>query len=163
MNFGQWVLVILSPVIYFFSPILFIYSMLFSRVLHQERMFKRLLEREQKFFAEVGRDNIHTLSHPVPDREINHCGLVKSNITLGPSWWQLFIASIHTLFGGNITTYDRLLAHGRSEVLQRLREQGLAEGWDDIVNVRIETAMVMANAGDKRGAFEFIAYGTGIR
>jgi uncharacterized protein YbjQ (UPF0145 family) len=48
-----------------------------------------------------------------------------------------------------------------------LRENAKKQGWDDIVNVRMETAAVMQTTGgksnNKRGVLEFIAYGTGIR
>jgi len=92
--------------------------------------------------------------------------LIMANVSMGVSWWQIFIGSIHQLFGGNITTYDRILAYGRDEAFQRLREKALANGWDDVINVRLETATVMQKQrGDKKkgGAFEFLVYGTGIK
>ncbi len=122
--------------------------------------------REAAFIAANGKDIINNLENPISSREIVSSGLIMANVSMGVSWWQIFIGSIHQLFGGNITTYDRILAYGRAEAFQRLREKALAKGWDDVVNVRLETAMVMQKQrGDKKngGAFEFLVYGTGIK
>ena len=122
--------------------------------------------REAAFIAANGKDIINNLENPISSRKIVSSGLIMANVSMGVSWWQIFIGSIHQLFGGNITTYDRILVYGRAEAFQRLREKALAKGWDDVVNVRLETAMVMQKQrGDKKkgGAFEFLVYGTGIK
>lgn len=149
-----------------FPTLAFIYSMLFARF-HHSSSAKKLLARESFVMQSLGKDNLITLSKPVPDREIKSTGLVMSNITVAPSWWQLFLGSIRSIFGGNIVSYDKVLAFGRNEAMQRLREQAIAEGWDEVVNVRVETSMVMnkikGGKQNKMGTLEFLAYGTGIR
>ena len=149
-----------------FPSLAFIYSMLFARF-HQSSEQKKLLARESFVMQTLGKDNLVTLSKPFPERDINSTGLVMSNVTVAPSWWQLFLGSIRSIFGGNIVSYDKMLAFGRSEVMQRLREQAIAEGWDEVVNVRVETSMVMnkikGGKQNKMGTLEFLAYGTGIR
>lgn len=149
-----------------FFPLAFIYSMLFGG-LHQSKMFKRLLARERHVATLAGGDNIHTLSTPISLDKITQSSLVMANITIGPSWWQLFLGGIKSIFGGNIQSFDKILAYGRSEVVQRLREQAIGEGWDEVINVRVETAMVMnkikGGQQNKLGTLEFVAYGTGIR
>lgn len=149
-----------------FFPLAFIYSMLFGWI-HQSSRAKKLLVREQRVAGVVGGDNIHTLSSPINLEKISQCGLVMTNITVSPSWWQLFIGGIKSIFGGQIQSYDKVLAYGRAEVMQRLREQALGEGWSEIINVRVETSMVMnkvkGGQQNKIGTLEFLAYGTGIR
>ena len=90
-----------------------------------------------------------------------------ANISVGPSWWQLFLGGIKSFFGGQIQSFDKILAYGRNEVMQRLREQALGEGWNEVINVRVETSMVMnkvkGGQQNKMGTLEFVAYGTGIR
>ena len=163
-----WLLVIYGIIFIFvaFFPLAFIYSMLFAWM-HQSSKQKKLLAREQKVAGMVGGDNIHTLSKPINMDSISKAGLVMTNITVSPSWWQLFLGGIKSLFGGQIQSYDKVLAYGRSEVLQRLREQALGEGWTEIINVRVETSMVMnkvkGGQQNKIGTLEFLAYGTGIR
>ncbi len=163
-----WLLIIYAIIAIFilFFPLAFIYSMLFAWI-HQSGRQKKLLVREQRTAGIVGGDNIHTLSKPINLDHISQCGLVMTNITVAPSWWQLFVGSIKSLFGGQIQSYDKVLAYGRAEVMQRLREQALGEGWSEVINVRVETSMVMnkvrGGQQNKLGTLEFVAYGTGIR
>lgn len=149
-----------------FPSLAFIYSMLFARF-HQSKALNNLLARETVVMKQLGGDNLHTLSKPISDRKINKSGLLMSNITVAPSWWQLFLGSIRSIFGGNIVSFDKVLAFGRSEVMQRLREQAIGEGWDEVLNVRVETSMVLnkvkGGKQNKMGTLEFVAYGTGIR
>ena len=159
--------IFLSVFLFIAFPMLaFIYSMIFARF-HQSKYQKQLLTREKLVMQQLGKDNLSTLSMPVPERKITQTGLVMSNITVSPSWWQLFLGSIRSIFGGNIVSYDTVLAFGRNEVMQRLREQAIGEGWEEVVNVRVETSMVMnklrGGKQNKMGTLEFLAYGTGIR
>jgi len=160
------IIFVLVAVFVLFFPLAFIYSMLFGWI-HESGRQKKLLAREQKVAGIVGGDNIHTLSTPINLENISQCGLVMTNITVSPSWWQLFLGSIKSIFGGQIQSYDKVLAYGRAEVMQRLREQALGEGWNEIINVRVETSMVMnkvkGGQQNKMGTLEFLAYGTGIR
>ena len=159
-------LILIVIVFIAFFPLAFIYSMLFGWI-HQSSRAKKLLVREQRVAGVVGGDNIHTLSSPINLEKISQSGLVMSNITVSPSWWQLFLGGIKSIFGGQIQSYDKVLAYGRAEVMQRLREQALGEGWSEIINVRVETSMVMnkvkGGQQNKIGTLEFLAYGTGIR
>lgn len=148
------------------GPGLLMFSWLYGNY-YQKKLMRKLLARESAFLQSVGRDTAHTISYPIPNREISSCGLVIANISVGPSWWQMFIGNIHKLFGGNIKMYDRVLAYGRQEVVQRLRENAKKQGWEDVVNVRMETAAIMQTTGgknnNKHGVLEFVAYGTGIK
>ena len=160
-------LTVLGVALFIILPSLaFIYSMIFAK-LHQSKAIKLLLVREANVLQQLGGDNLHTLSRPILDRKINESRLLVANITVGPSWWQLFLGGIRSIFGGNIVSFDKVLAYGRSEVMQRLREQAIGEGWDEVLNVRVETSMVMNKVSggkqNKRGTLEFLAYGTGIR
>jgi len=88
-------------------------------------------------------------------------------IVVGPSWWQLALGALKGLIGGRVRSYEHVLVWGRKEVLQRLREQAVAEGWDDVINVRMDTAIILMNGqnnpSNKRGTLEIFAYGTGIK
>ncbi|MGB0201457.1 MAG: YbjQ family protein [Candidatus Poseidoniaceae archaeon] len=163
-----WLLMLYGLIFLFsaFFPAAFIYSMLFGG-LHESKRLKKLVAREQRVAGISGGDNIHTLSKPINIDKVSSAGLVMTNITVSPSWWQLFLGNIKSLFGGQIKSYDKVLAYGRAEVLQRLREQALGEGWTEIINVRVETSMVMnkvkGGQQNKIGTLEFLAFGTGIK
>ena len=165
-SIGLLIVYLIIAVFILFFPLAFIYSMLFGWI-HESGRQKKLLAREQKMAGIVGGDNIHTLSTPINLEQISQCGLVMTNITVAPSWWQLFLGGIKSLFGGQIQSFDKVLTYGRGEVMQRLREQALGEGWSEVINVRVETSMVMnkvkGGQQNKLGTLEFVAYGTGIR
>ena len=109
-------------------------------------------------------------SRPSPPRStstgetITHGRLLTANVSIGPSWWQLFRTSLKQLIGGRIYSLDGVLEFGRREALQRLREVAQAEGVDHVINVRLDTAEIVANRGrnSKTAAIEIFAYGTGV-
>lgn len=160
------IIYVIIAIFILFFPLAFIYSMLFGW-LHESKRSKKLIAREQRVAAASGGDNIHTLSSPIKLDKVSSAGLVMTNITVSPSWWQLFLGNIKSMFGGQIKSYDKVLAYGRAEVMQRLREQALGQGWTEIINVRVETSMVMnkvkGGQQNKIGTLEFLAFGTGIK
>ena len=57
-----------------------------------------------------------------------------------------------------------VISVGRAEAKQRLREQARAAGWQDVLNVRIDTAEMTPPSNPKgTKAVEIFAYGTGIK
>ena len=52
----------------------------------------------------------------------------------------------------------------RDRAKQLLRERAMEEGWDEVLNVRIDTAeMTPASAKNGPRAVEIFAYGTGVK
>ena len=154
--------------VFFFTvgPLLaLIYSMLFSG-LHQKREIKLHEKRISASMNTMNGDILTTLQKPFTISDVKSCGLVIANVTVAPSWAQALYAWIKSLFGGNINSYTRILRFGRNEVLQKLREQAMLQGWKEVINVRIETANVMVKRRGQNngsGSLEFVAYGTGIK
>ena len=136
---------------------------------YQNGLRKRLEIRKQVTLSSFPMDPIHSLSRSANvNHSIQSSGLVMANVSISPSWWQMFVVSIHSLFGGNISTLDSVIRWGREEVIQRLREEAQKQGWDEVINVRLETAMIRkssnaSNRKDKGAAMEYLIYGTGIR
>ncbi len=128
---------------------------------HQKKIIKRLLERE----AALPRDNLSTMKTTLSGKDIIGSQLLMANVVSAPSHWQLFLAGIKSIFGGNIKHLDLMLDWGRSEALQRLREQASELGYDDVINLRMETSTISMNKGgqQKGGSIEILAYGTGIK
>ena len=143
---------------------LFIYlgSWLFGN-LHQNKLLLKL-DTEEK--ALEGRANpVTNLSKPSQARQIESSSLVMESISVGPSWWQMLTGGIKNLFGGKIHSYDKMLTYGRRVIIHRLRVQAIQSGFHEVINLRVETAMISkkSKGGDKTAAYEFIAYGTAIR
>lgn len=132
---------------------------------YQKRKMDQVSEREKTTMAAFGgRDPLTSTVNLYPSADITHGRLLTANVSIGPSWWQFLLASLKKLVGGRIYVFDRVLEFGRREALQRLREIAQAEGVDHVINVRLDTAMIVVNKGgdSKTGAMEIFAYGTGV-
>jgi len=129
--------------------------------LYQGKIVGDLLAREKS----IEKDPLTNLRSVIGDRQIAASGLIFSNVVSAPSWWQLFLAKIKSVFGGNIQSLDKMLDWGRSEAMQRLRELAIKNGFDEVINVRMETSTISVDKGGKHrgGSVEIVAYGTGIK
>ena len=146
-----------------FGPLMFLYGAIFSGRNLDKRMSDIVL-REGASMDHFGKDPLSTLKGDHIVGGVNETGLVYASIVFAPSHWQLLIAWINQLFGGRIDVLHRVISVGRAEAKQRLREQAQESGWDDVLNVRIDTAE-MTPPSSLRGtkAVEVFAYGTGIK
>jgi uncharacterized protein YbjQ (UPF0145 family) len=84
---------------------------------------------------------------------------------MSPSWIQIFIGGILSLFGGEINVFTKMVDWSRREAKQRLREQIEASDFDEVINMRMETTIMTKTKGgkDKTTGVEILAYGTAIK
>ncbi len=141
------------PLLFIFGPLLF--SWIFGNI-YQKKKQEELGARVQAF----GTDNLSTLK--TPPGQVSASGLLSANIIMSVSWWQKLLGGIKTVFGGQVETWDGILAWARREAMQRLREQARARGYDNVINVRLETSEIQSSKG-RNTAIEILAYGTGIK
>ena len=143
-------------------PLMFLWAALFSGRNLDKRVVE-LTEREASSLAEFGRDPLSSIRGEYRSSAAES-GLVYASVVFGPSHWHLLISSLGNLVGGRIDILHKVVATARAEAQQRLREQALADGWDEVLNVRMDTAE-MTPASRKKGvrAVEVFAYGTGVR
>ena len=143
--FGPWLLSLLATMIY------------------QPRKRKVLLERESA--AAVTGDSLTTLSKPFGGREIREFRVMTASVVMSPSWVQLWIGGIISLFGGQINVFTKIVDWARREAKQRLREQVAEAGFDHVINLRIETTVMSTTKGgkDRTSGVEILAYGTAIK
>ncbi len=124
---------------------------------------KQLLARETEFAAKG--DTLTTLKKPFGDKDIKEFSLVSANVVMSPSWVQMWIGSIISLFGGEINVFTKIVDWARREAKQRLREQVAEAGYDAVINVRFETTVMSRTRGgkDRTSGVEILAYGTAIK
>jgi uncharacterized protein YbjQ (UPF0145 family) len=136
---------------------------LLATMITQPRKRKVLLQRESA--AAATGDSLTTLSKPFGDREIREFRVMMANVVMSPSWVQMWIGGIIGLFGGEINVYTKVVDWARREAKQRLREQVAEAGFDNVINMRIETTVMSRNKGgkDKTSAVEILVYGTAIK
>ena len=145
------------------TPFMFLYGVFFSERNMRKRM-DSIVQRESASIEHFGKDPLSTLRGLNVIGGISESGLVYASFVYSPSHWQLLIARINQLFGGRIDVMHRVISVGRAEAKQRLREQAQIAGWQDVLNVRIDTAEMTPPSNPKGSkAVEIFAYGTGVR
>lgn len=136
---------------------------LVATFIYQPSKKKVLLERESQ--SAIKGDVISTLSKPFGDREIKQTKMVMASVVMSPSWVQMTIGGIMSIFGGQINVFTKVIDWARREAQQRLREKVAEEGYDEVINMRIETTMLSRTRGgkDRTSGVEILAYGTAIK
>ncbi|MCK5868714.1 MAG: heavy metal-binding domain-containing protein [Candidatus Thalassarchaeum sp.] len=143
-------------------PLMLLWAVLFSgKKLDQQIV--NTASREASLRESLGRDPLTTIDGGYRT-DITSCGVVWAGVVYGPSHWHLLIGWINNLVGGSVDIFQKVISAGRAEAMQRLRESAVANGWDDVINVRIDTSD-MAPQGAQRSikAVEVFAYGTGVK
>ncbi len=144
-------------------PLMFFYGALFSGRNLDKRM-EEIIAREQASLEHFQKDPLSSLKGSNIVGGIQGSGLVYSSVVFGPSHWHLLMAWFNNLFGGDVGILHRVISVARAEATQRLREQAQEAGWDDILNVRIDTSEMTPNSAQKGPrAVEIFAYGTGVK
>ena len=147
----------------FAYPFMFLYGAFTSSSKRREWQ-DNLLIREKQTLSKTGKDvlSMDKLRRP---QDVSESGVIWTSIVIGPSHWQQLLAAIYMLFGGSIDIYRDLIALGRSEVFQRLREMATDKGYDAVIGVRLDTSMIGTHRGKSQGSkgIEIFAYGTGVK
>ena len=143
-------------------PVMLIWAILFSSK-KLDRQIADTTSREASLRDSLGRDPLTTIDGGYRS-DITSSGIVWAGVVFGPSHWHLLIGYLNNLVGGSIDIFQKVVSAGRAEAMQRLREDAIKNGWDDVINVRIDTAD-MAPQGAQRSikAVEVFAYGTGVK
>lgn len=143
-------------------PVMLLWAVLFSGK-KLNRQIADTASREASLRESHGRDPLTTIDGGYRS-DITSCGVVWTGVVFGPSHWHLLIGWLNNLIGGSIDIFQKVVSAGRAEAMQRLRENAVANGFDDVINVRIDTSD-MAPQGGKGGvrAVEVFAYGTGVK
>lgn len=89
--------------------------------------------------------------------------MVVGSVVISSDYFKTFAAGLISLIGGRISVYESLLERGRREAVLRMKEEAIAWGASQVLNVRLETSSLSNNSSNGLIAIEVIAYGTGIR
>ncbi|MCP2507481.1 MAG: heavy metal-binding domain-containing protein [Candidatus Thalassarchaeaceae archaeon] len=153
---------IIGIIYMFVYPILLIWGLVFSGK-NLDEMIAKTVEREATVRSKIGKDPLSTIDGGYR-KDVKSSGIVWAGAVYAPSHWQLLRGFLNNIIGGSIDIFQKVLSAGRAESMQRLREVAIQDGWDEVINVRIDTAP-MTPASHKKGikAVEVFAYGTGIK
>lgn len=133
----------------------------FFGVLAEKRHYKDIQAREQQ-----------TLNLPVasfgakqPLPLASDTELFVGTVVISSDYFKTFVMVLRNFIGGRVVVYESLLDRGRREALLRVKEQAIAWGATEVLNVRYETSTIGGGASGRGGpvAVEIIAYGTAVR
>jgi uncharacterized protein YbjQ (UPF0145 family) len=142
-------------------PILFLMVAYFVGSYIEKRHFQSIRERE----SEAHGFPVVSFATMPADWKIGSSHLVTGSIVISLDYFKRVIAGLRGLVGGRIKTYEPLLERARREALLRMTEEARAEGYDAIINVRLETSR-LANArrdGNGVAGVEMLAFGTAVK
>lgn len=127
---------------------------------HREQSHFRQLQRREYQLRNLSVVSFGAKEALPDDRETT---LLVGSVVISSDYFKTFVASLINLVGGRIGVYENLLERGRREAVLRMKEQAVAWGATQVLNVRMETSNI--NSETRRGlvSIEIIAYGTGIR
>jgi len=83
-------------------------------------------------------------------------GLVRGNTIRARHVGHDIMASLKSIFGGEIAEYTKMIAESREQALDRMRAEAVSRGANAILGVRMTTAMIM------QGSAEIMCYGTAV-
>ncbi len=127
---------------------------------------------EKKHFENIRRREADARNFPVvsfrtmpEDWNVGSSALVAGNIVVSLDYFKRVIASLKGLIGGRIKTYEPLLDRARREAVLRMIESARSQGYDAVINVRLETSRLANARRDGKGiaGVEMLAYGTAIK
>ena len=130
------------------------------------------LHFEQKHYQDIKKREKRTLHIPMmtfwaktPMPQANDAALFTGSVVVSSDYFKTFTAALVNIVGGRIVVYESLLDRGRREALLRMKEEAIAWGATQVINVRLETSNIgrSASSNSNMVAIEVMAYGTGIR
>ncbi len=90
--------------------------------------------------------------------------LFVGSVVIASDYFKSFSAGLRNLVGGRVIVYESLIDRGRREAVLRMKEDAIAWGATQIVNVRFETSNIGGESSKNKTAMvEVMAYGTAIR
>ena len=126
---------------------------------------------ERKHFTSIREreDQLHgfpvTTFEALPDNwKVGKSSLVSGSVVISLDYFKRVIAGLRALVGGRIKTYEPLLDRARREAYLRMVEQAKTQGFDAVINVRLETSRLASSRGDGKGiaGIEMLAFGTAV-
>ncbi len=124
----------------------------------ENRHYQSIIRREAEY-----RDILLIASRLLPVSEQQKTSiLVMGSVVVSVDYFKRFLASLRSLFGGRLMSYETLLDRARREAVLRMKNQADNVGAEKIFNIKYETSSISKNARGAIGSVEVLVYGTAI-
>jgi uncharacterized protein YbjQ (UPF0145 family) len=137
------------------------FGYLFGRIA-EKRHYKSIIKRETQY------RHIVAISSRIPPQDSfsaqssDACVLVSGSVVISVDYFKRFLASLRTLIGGRVVSYESLLDRARREAILRMKKSADVHGANKVFNIKLETASISKSAKGKIGSIEVLAYGTAL-
>lgn len=123
---------------------------------YESKHYKSILKREAEY------RNILVIASRIPPvtEKPGASLLVMGSVVISVDYFKRFLATLRSLVGGRIVSYESLLDRARREAVLRMKKQARTMGADKVFNIKYETASISKNARGGIGSIEVLAYGT---
>lgn len=127
----------------------------------EKNHFKSIRERE----AETRGFPVVTFDTLPEAWNVNRAEMVTGSIVVSLDYFKRVIAWLRGIVGGRIKTYEPLLDRARREAVLRMIESARSQGYDAVLNVRLETSRLANARRDGKGiaGVEMLAFGTAVK
>ena len=123
---------------------------------YETRHYKSIIRREAEY-----RHIAAIASRIPPDSQTPATTmLVSGSVVISVDYFKRFLASLRSLIGGKVVSYESLLDRARREAILRMKQRANELGANKVFNIKLETASISKNARGNIGAVEVLAYGT---
>ena len=105
------------------------------------------------------------LRRPPPHWRVERVALVAGSTVVSVDYFKRFLAQLRSFFGGRVRAYESLLDRARRESVLRMKEQAAKQGFDAVINVRLESSQIASPLRGDRGTagVEVLAFGTALK
>jgi uncharacterized protein YbjQ (UPF0145 family) len=126
---------------------------------------------ERRHFRELAKEearlrDIAVSSGPLAEHDHAWRGgvLVVGSVVIAEDYFKRIAATLRSLVGGRVRSYESLIERGRREAIVRMKAEARKLGAARVANVRLETASLAEDRTGRGPMFsaEFIAYGSAL-
>lgn len=123
----------------------------------ERRHYQSIREREDQY------RHIVVVNQRFPrEANVRDTQLVTGNVVVSVDYFKRFLATLRTLVGGQLHSYESLLDRARREAILRMQARADELNSTRIYNLRFETSSISKGQGDRIGSIEVLAYGTAL-
>jgi len=125
---------------------------------YEKRHYQSIIRREAEY------RHIAAIASRIPPASRTPVAsmLVTGSVVISVDYFKRFLASLRSLIGGRVVSYETLLDRARREAILRMKEHANDAGANKIFNIKLETASISKNARGNIGSVEVLAYGTAL-
>jgi uncharacterized protein YbjQ (UPF0145 family) len=142
-------------------PLLLLVVGYFAGTMAEQSHYKSIRVRELR----LRRMPTTNLKKPPPHWRVEKAALVAGSTVISVDYFKRFLAQLRGFIGGRVRSYESLLDRARRESVLRMKEEAAKQGFDAVINVRLESSNIASPMRNDRGTagVEVLAFGTALK